>query len=139
MFTIISQCYDRRLVFASLWNFSEFKDRLQKHYFTDINWKVLKSLMHFLSDSYNCIKMASGSCYATISMRSLIFKRLLNLCEGTMSSTVLTGFKTVVHNAAGSLKLKLVAYKPFLFSQNNMTAFSLNPRSANFTMKAHNS
>lgn len=31
MFTMISKCYDRRLVFASSFNFPEIKDRLQKH------------------------------------------------------------------------------------------------------------
>jgi hypothetical protein len=137
MFTMISECYDRRLVFQSLCKCAEFKERLQKHLITDIEWRVLKSSMHFLSDAHDCTKMASGSSYATISMQPLIFNRLLKLCDATISGTVTTGFTTpVVQKAAAALKSKLLTYEAYMCSENNMIALVLDPRSGNSTVDA---
>lgn len=110
IFIMISQCYDRRIVFVSLCNFPEIKDRIQRQNITDIEWRILKSSMHFFSDNYNCTKIASKSVYATMLMQSLIFKRLLKLCDSTVLGTVLTGLTTpVVQKEAGAYNAKVLA------------------------------
>jgi hypothetical protein len=125
-------------VFQSLCKCAEFKERLRNHLITDIEWRVLKSSMHFLSDAQDCTKMASASSYATISMQPLIFKRLLKLCDATISGTVTTGFTTpVVQKAAAALKSKLLTYEAYMCSENNMIALVLDPRSGNFPVDAH--
>lgn len=98
----------------------------------DLDRRVLKSSMHFLTEAYEHTNMASGSAYMKISMQSLIFLRLLKLWDTTISGLVSTEFTTsVVKRAADALQSKLLKCQSFMCIQNNMIALILDPRSSN--------
>ncbi|PTQ29221.1 hypothetical protein MARPO_0146s0037 [Marchantia polymorpha] len=99
MFTMIDQSFQYRGVFSALCNSEELCDRL--------DWRVLKSCKDFLQSAYHCTVAASVRDYISLSLKPLIYKHLLTLCEKTRSKQLDTGFTTlIVKQAAIAMELK---------------------------------